>query len=139
MSKSDSAPVLVGSSSSSSSDAAPVSRPKSDAWIYSFGIFLGLLAGFVEVKVGDLLLTAFVVVAFTMLLGVLRNERPWRWALVVPVCIPLARVFAAYVLHEYTERAQIYESFLAFLPAIAGAYGGSVLRRVAIMLMKQGA
>jgi hypothetical protein len=27
-------------------------------------------------------------------------------------------------------RAQVYESFLAFLPGIAGAYGGSVVRGV---------
>jgi hypothetical protein len=32
------------------------------------------------------------------------------------------------VLTQKPYRAQIYESFLAFLPGIAGAYGGSLLR-----------
>ncbi len=37
----------------------------------------------------------------------------------------------AYVLlTEKPTRAQIYESFLAFLPGIAGAYGGSFMRGV---------
>jgi hypothetical protein len=28
------------------------------------------------------------------------------------------------------DRAQIYESFLAFLPGLVGAYGGSLMRGV---------
>jgi hypothetical protein len=36
-----------------------------------------------------------------------------------------------------SSRAQIYGSFLAFLPGIAGAYGGSVMRAV-IENLKQG-
>lgn len=107
--------------------------------LYIIGLLLGAGAGYVEVRIGDLLLTAFVVCSCTMLLGLLRPDRPWRWALLVATCIPLSRLFAAKVIHEYTELAQIYESFLAFLPGIVGCYAGAVLRRVADMLMKQGA
>jgi hypothetical protein len=35
------------------------------------------------------------------------------------------------VLRQTMNRAQIYESFLAFLPGIAGAYGGALLRQAA--------
>ena len=45
---------------------------------------------------------------------------------------------AAYVLLTVKPtRAQIYGSFLAFLPGVAGAYGGSVIRTV-IDNLKQG-
>ena len=105
------------------------------AWPFLLAILLGAVAGFVEVAAGDLLLTALSVLAFTMLLGALRPEGPWRWALLVATCIPLSRLIAAKVIHEFTERAQIYESFLAFLPAVVGAYGGSVLRNVVKAIM----
>ena len=50
--------------------------------------------------------------------------------MLVGVFIPLT-VLAAYLIRTVKpSRAQIYGSFLAFLPGIAGAYGGSVMRRV---------
>ena len=92
-------------------------------------ICFGALAGFAEVKVGDLLLTAFLVLAPTMFLGTVRPRSPWRWTLLVGACVPLARIFAAFALHQYAERPQIYESFLVFLPGVVGAYGGHSMRR----------
>lgn len=65
-----------------------------------------------------------------MLLGMLRPRRPWRWVLMVGVFIPLTEVAAYLVLTVKPTRAQIYGSFLAFLPGVAGAYGGSVMRTV---------
>jgi hypothetical protein len=103
---------------------------KGAAWLWMLGAVLGVFAGFVEVKVGDLLLTAFLVLAFTMFLAFARPEHPWRWAVLVSLCIPLARLFAALVIREYTDRAQVYESFLAFLPGVVGAYGGHFMRQV---------
>jgi hypothetical protein len=103
---------------------------KSEGWLWALGVVLGGFAGFVEVAVGDLLLTAFLVLAFTMFLGFARPPRPWRWTLLIGVCVPLSRLVAAFILRRYTERAQIFESFLAFLPGIAGAYGGHFLRKV---------
>jgi hypothetical protein len=65
-----------------------------------------------------------------MLLGVLRPRRPWRWVLVVGVFIPLTELAAFLVQTVKPTRAQIYGSFLAFLPGIAGAYGGAIVRNV---------
>jgi hypothetical protein len=101
-----------------------------DHWLWGLGVVLGAFAGFIEVQVGDLLLTAFLVLAFTMFLAFARPERPWRWTLLISSCIPVARLVAALLLHEYTQRAQIYESFLAFLPGVVGAYGGHFMRHV---------
>src|SRR6202047_1566407 len=93
----------------------------SDRGIYILGGVLGLIAGFLDVKFGDLLLTALCVLASTMLLGALRPDRPWRWTLLVATFVPLVQLAAYAVLTEKPYRAQIYESFLGFLTGIAGS------------------
>jgi hypothetical protein len=101
----------------------------SDGLIYALGAVLGAGAGLVDVKIGDLLLTALLVLLSTMLLGALRPQRPWRWTITVAIFVPVAQVLAYVLLAEKPYRAQIYESFLGFLTGIAGAYGGSFGRR----------
>ena len=100
-----------------------------DRFIYLLGAILGICAGLLDVKIGDLLLTAMFVLASTMLLGALRPDRPWRWTLTVAVFVPIVQLLAYLFLTEKPYRAQIYESFLGFLTGIAGSYGGSVARR----------
>jgi hypothetical protein len=102
---------------------------ESDGWIYVLGAGLGIAAGALDVRVGDLLVTALFVLTSTMLLALLRPERPWRWVLIVGVFVPVLQLLAYIFLTEKPYRAQIYESFLGFLTGIAGAYGGSVARK----------
>jgi len=102
---------------------------KNDLPIYLSAIFLGLAAGWLDAKLGDLLLTALLVLASTMLLGILRPERPWRWIVVVGACVPAVMLLAYFLLTEKPYRAQIYESFLGFLTGAAGAYGGAAVRK----------
>jgi len=100
-----------------------------DTLNYALGSVLGICAGILDVKIGDLLLTALFVLASTMLLGALRPERPWRWTITVAVFVPIVQLLAYLFLTEKPYAAQIYESLLGFLTGIAGAYGGSVGRR----------
>lgn len=92
--------------------------------------FAGLGRGGRNVAVGDLLFTALLVVSAGMLLGLLRPRWPWRWVVMVGIFIPLTELAAYLVLTVKPTRAQIYGSVLAFLPGIAGAYGGSFMRGV---------
>ncbi len=108
-----------------------------DGRIYTLGLLLGLVAGFLDVKFGDLLLSALFVLTATMLLGALRPRRPWRWTLLVTVFVPLVQGVAYLLLTEKPYRAQIYESFLGFLTGIAGAYGGSTARRGLVELFRE--
>jgi hypothetical protein len=101
---------------------------RNDALNYALGSVLGICAGILDVKIGDLLLTALFVLASTMLLGALRPERPWRWTVTVAVFVPIVQVLAYLFLTEKPYPAQIYESLLGFLTGIAGAYGGAVGR-----------
>src|SRR6476646_8689448 len=100
-----------------------------DRGVYILGVVLGVAAGVLDVKVGDLLLTALFVLMASMLLGALRPHRPWRWTLTVAVFVPLVQLAAFALLTEKPYRAQIYESLLGFLTGIAGAYGGATARR----------
>ena len=104
-------------------------RVRHDVGFYAFAVFAGMFAGWVDLKVGDLLLTALVVLAPCMMLGVMRPHRPWRWVVIVGIGVPVSVLLGYLVLAEKPYRAQIYESFLAFLPGIAGSYGGAMLRQ----------
>lgn len=100
-----------------------------DLPIYILGSLLGLSAGWIDVKIGDLLFTALFVLASTMLLGSIRPEKPWRWVVTVALWGPIVQFLAYRFLTQKPDRAQVYESFLGFLTGIAGAYGGSFGRR----------
>jgi ABC-type multidrug transport system permease subunit len=107
-----------------------VDTSSSDAWFYLLAAMCGMGAGWADVAINDLLFTALLVLASCILLGILRPRWPWRWVLVVGVFIPLTELAAYLALTVKPTRAQIYGSFLAFFPGIAGAYGGSFLRGV---------
>ena len=102
---------------------------KSESHIPLLAAVLGVCAGGLDVRVGDLLFTALFVLASTMLLGALRPQRPWRWTLTVAGFVPFVQLLAYWFLTQKPHRAQIYESFLGFLTGIAGAYGGATARR----------
>ena len=110
--------------------AEQTSTTRGDAPFYLLAALCGAGAGWADVVVNDLLLTALLVVSACLLLGLLRPRWPWRWVLTVGICVPLIELAASVVLTVKPSRAQVYGSFLAFLPGIAGAYGGSVMRGV---------
>jgi len=101
---------------------------RSDTLTYALGSTLGICAGILDVKIGDLLLTALFVLASTMLLGALRPEKPWRWTITVAAFVPIVQLLAYLFLTEKPYAAQIYESLLGFVTGIAGAYGGALGR-----------
>jgi ABC-type multidrug transport system permease subunit len=107
-----------------------IEKQQRDAWCYLLGALCGIGTGWADVVVDDLLFTALLVVSSCLLLGMLRPRSPWRWVLTVGAFIPLTEWAAFLIRTVKPTRAQIYGSFLAFLPGIAGAYGGSVMRRV---------
>jgi len=107
----------------------PVAISAGDGGVYLLGAILGLSAGVLDLEIGDLLLTALLVLAATMLLGALRPEQPWRWTVEVAAFVPLMHWLAYLFLTQRPDRAHMYESFLGFLTGIAGAYGGAVGRK----------
>ncbi len=105
-------------------------RARSDLPSYVLAAVAGVGTGWVDVTVNDLLFTALLVLMVCMLLGLLRPRWPWRWVVIVGMFIPLTELAAYLILTVKPTRAQVYGSFLAVLPGIAGAYGGSLMRGV---------
>jgi len=108
----------------------PEREPGGDGVSYALSVVFGAGAGWIDIKVGDLLLTAMVVLVACMLLGFMSPRKPWRWVLLIGVFIPVVEWLAYFILSQKPDRAQVYESFLAFIPGIAGAFGGAVGRGV---------
>ena len=109
----------------------PVSPPaRSDLPFYVLAALAGIGTGCADVMINDLLFTALLVLMACMLLGLLRPRWPWRWVVVVGVFIPLSELAAYLVFTVKPTQGQVYGSFLASLPGIAGAYGGSLMRGV---------
>jgi hypothetical protein len=106
-------------------------RRQHDIRFYLLAAACGIGTGWADVVVDDLLFTALLVLSSCMLLGLLRPRWPWRWVLTVGAFVPITELAAYLVLTVKPTRAQIYGSFLAFLPGVAGAYGGAIMRRVA--------
>jgi hypothetical protein len=108
-----------------------VSPPaRSDLPFYVLAAVAGMGTGWADVAINDLLFTALLVLMACMLLGLLRPRWPWRWVVVVGIFIPLSELAAYLVFRVKPTRGQVYGSFLAALPGIAGAYGGSLMRGV---------
>jgi len=114
----------------------PATR-SNDFRFYMVGTILGLASGYLNIKAGDLLLTALLVLASTMLLGILRPTRPWRWVVLVASCVPLMLLIAYLFLKEKPYSSEIYGSFLVFFPAATGAYGGSAGRKALTVILNK--
>jgi len=115
------------------SEVLPDHKKTNDIIQYILAVLFGGAAAWLDLEVGadeHILLTALVVTASCMFLGFLRPRKPWRWVLIIGVCIPVAEWLAYFFLTQKPTTAQVYESFLAFLPGIAGAYGGALGRTV---------
>jgi hypothetical protein len=108
----------------------PEGQAGGDSFYYLLAAGLGALTGWADIRIGDLLFTAMLVLASCMALGFWRPRQPWRWVVLIGIFIPFVEWLAYFFFTQKPERAQIYESFLAFLPGIAGAYGGALGRGV---------
>ena len=89
-----------------------------DLPFYLLAALAGAAIGYADVTINDLLFTALLVLASCMLLGLLRPRWPWRWVVVVALCIPLSRTCCVSCHAGPPTRGQIYGSFLTALPVL---------------------
>ena len=97
---------------------------------YIFAVVCGLFSGWVNQVVDDALLTALCMLAFTMLLGVWKPQRPWRWVLLVWIGVPLVMAYYQFIAKWPHDRGQVYGAFLQVLAASAGGFGGHFMRQM---------
>lgn len=108
-----------------------------DIPFYLLAILFGTTAGILEIKLGDLLVTALFVLLTTMILGASRPERLWRWIVLVAIFIPILRVIAYLVFGQKPYLAQMWEPGFAFVIAAVGAYCGMFARKAVDNLFGQ--
>jgi len=97
---------------------------------YVFAAACGLFSGWVNQVVDDALLTALCMLAFAMLLGVWKPQRPWRWVLLVWIGVPLMLGYYQFIVKWPHDRGQVYGAFLQVLAASAGGFGGHFMRNM---------
>ncbi len=121
-------------------------------WIWSaLALTVGLLAAVLALHTDDLQFAVLFLFVEGAVFGCARPERPWRWACLITVCIPLSLLFNTLVTlpspRELGYPARLFlgplvvffrstlpirpgdipGSCLAVLPALAGAYAGAWL------------
>jgi len=106
------------------------SRLSGESFFYAFALIAGAFAGWVDVKLSDLLFTALLVLAPCMGLGVLRPAKPWRWVILVSLGVPVVDFLYNFFYAQRPYSGEKFAAILVFLPAFAGAYGGALMRGV---------
>src|SRR5215475_4402218 len=101
---------------------------RSDVVAYILAVLFGICAGVIEIKLGDILITAVTVLISTLVLGFVRPQRAWRWIAIVGVFVPLARLAVYLFFGQIPYKAQIWAAALGFVTGIAGSYAGAMMR-----------
>lgn len=91
---------------------------------------MGLFSGWVNQRVDDALLTSLCVLAFSMLMGVWKKGRPWRWVLLVWIGVPSVLAYYQFVVGWPHSRSHVYAAFLQILAGSAGSFGGHFMREM---------
>jgi hypothetical protein len=104
-------------------------RPR--LWHYLFALFLGLVIGWLDLHSVEVQPTVLLLLVFGLFLGFAQPRHAWRWALLLAIWVPLGG-FAAQVAGLRTAAPAepgVIASFIAFIPALVGAYGGALVNR----------
>ena len=105
-------------------------RSRTNLLFYVFAFTCVLFSGWVNQVVDDALLTALCMLAFAMLFGVWKPQRPWRWVLLVWIGVPLVMAYYQFIVRWPHDRGQVYGAFLQVLAASAGGFGGHFMRQM---------
>ncbi len=101
-----------------------------DPLTYFLCLLFGAFSGWLIIALPDQGpdFTALPMVFFAMAAACIQPRKPWRWAIVIAVFIPIARLGAYFFFVNKPRTSEVWESFLAILPAIVGTYAGQFTR-----------
>lgn len=114
-------------------------------WLLAVALAMAVWLGYIDQKTSEVQGTLLFLLPFGFLLGFLKPERAWRWALILGLSIPIAGAIAfalgiepAGLVHArevtgqplpYTLR-DVPEGLIALVPAFIATYAGVAARKV---------
>jgi hypothetical protein len=103
-------------------------RPRSDALAYVVAVVLGFGAGYVNLQVNDPTLAALLTAMIAMGFGLWKPRHPWRWGLLVGLCVPAAQAIA-YIQGVPPLRGEVARAcFIGLVSATVAAFLGAAGR-----------
>jgi hypothetical protein len=98
----------------------------------------GFFVGYADARSDDEFITLGILIGFSFLLGILGPRRPWLWAVLIGIWVPLLDFVLPKVGLAPTEPGESFGLLSAFAVAalvlavcFTGAYAGAFLRRAA--------
>jgi hypothetical protein len=92
-------------------------------------LFLGAVAGGVDLFVGSAQIAATLIVVFSFVLSLTYPRKAWLWAILTAMFVPLANTLAVELGYGHLRRPEnIYITYVVFVPAFIGAYSATFLR-----------
>ncbi len=104
---------------------------KPQLWLHLLTFFLGVITGFIGYGTDDPQFPVLLLLVFGFFAGFAQPKRAWLWALLLAVWVPLFELAAVAVGASKGQLSSALESFIVFLPAFLGAYGGVLVNRAA--------
>jgi cell division protein FtsW (lipid II flippase) len=108
----------------------PQGQRDSEFLSYMLAFCFGVAAAWLDIKFVELALTSMVVFAGCMFVCFRSPRQSWRWILLICTLVPAVEWFAYHFLPMKPYLAQMYQSWIAFVPGIVGGAGGAVGRGV---------
>ena len=93
---------------------------------------LGLVVGWIDLHVTEVVITILTLLAAGLLSGMIRPAAAWRWAILIAIGIPVMAAIAVMTGMQTAEpvQADARITLVALVFALAGSYAGVLLRRI---------
>jgi MFS-type transporter involved in bile tolerance (Atg22 family) len=104
---------------------------KNPVWLcVIFALAGGIFAGWVDFNNDEVQATVLVILVVTFIAGFIMPKKAWLWAIIVAFCLPGVYLFARSLGYQPVSPPSPgwYASLLAIIPALIGAYSGTVGR-----------
>jgi hypothetical protein len=107
-------------------------RSPRDLACTALALFLGLVAGFLDLQVTEVIVTILALLIFGLLLGLLQPSAAWRWAILIVIGLPIMELVAMIIGLQTAEptRFDLRISLVALVFALFGAYIGVFIRHM---------
>ncbi len=111
--------------------AALILWRKPALWLYLLSLFLGLIVGWLDLKVTEVSVSILMLLTFSFFAGFAGPHRAWRWSLLIGIWVPLFALVASSAGVTHPTPTELITSWIALVPTLVGAYAGAIISRAA--------